>query len=74
MRPTRFPRAASLPAAALGGMDTQLSQGLTADVINRVAEVLVAIPVGLVGIALIGRRLKTLRASRAATIEAQGLP
>ena len=66
--------AASLPAAALGGAEPQLAQGLTADVLNRVAEVLVAIPVGLIGIAIIGRRLRRLGKSRAPTTEAQGLP
>ncbi|MFI4915527.1 MAG: hypothetical protein ACIAS6_03335 [Phycisphaerales bacterium JB060] len=50
--------AAGLPAAMFGGADAGLSQGLTADVLNRVVEVMVAIPVGLLGLAFIARRLK----------------
>jgi len=67
--------AASLPAtAALGGAEPQLAQGLTADVLNRVVEVLVAVPLGLVSVALIGRRLRRLGKSRAPTTEGQDLP
>lgn len=50
--------AAGLPAAMFGGTDAGLSQGLTADVLNRVVEVMVSIPVGLLGLAFIARRLK----------------
>ena len=50
--------AASLPAAAMGGETTQLAQGLTADVLNRVVEVLVAVPLGLVCLGVIARRLR----------------
>ncbi len=50
--------AAGLPAAMLGGGDAALSDGLTADVLNRVVEVLVAVPLGLACLALIARRLR----------------
>lgn len=50
--------AAGLPAAMLGGGDAGLSAGLTADVLNRVVEVLVAVPLGLACLALIARRLR----------------
>ncbi|MEQ8316741.1 MAG: hypothetical protein RIE77_12780 [Phycisphaerales bacterium] len=50
--------AAGLPAAMLGGGDAGLSAGLTADVLNRVVEVLVAVPLGLTCLALIARRLR----------------
>jgi hypothetical protein len=49
--------AAGLPAAMLGG-DASLSQGLTADVLNRVVEVMVAIPLGLACLWIILRRLR----------------
>ncbi|MEQ9096510.1 MAG: hypothetical protein RIE32_09630 [Phycisphaerales bacterium] len=52
--------AANLPAAMLYGGDAGLSAGLTADVLNRVAEVIVAVPIGLACLALIARRLKGL--------------
>ena len=66
--------AASLPTAALSGSESALAQGLTADVLNRVAEVLVAIPLGLISLGLIGRRLRQIRRSRAPTTTPQGLP
>ncbi|NRA58799.1 MAG: hypothetical protein HRU13_11860 [Phycisphaerales bacterium] len=66
--------AASLPTAALAGSESALAHGLTADVLNRVAEVLVAIPLGLICIGLIGRRLRQIRRSGAATTTPQGLP
>lgn len=53
--------AAGLPAAMLGGGDASLSQGLTADVLNRVVEVLVAVPLGLVCLAIIAARLRRVQ-------------
>lgn len=55
--------AAGLPPALLGGGDASLSQGLTADVLNRVVEVVVAVPLGLACLAIIAARLR--RAHRA---------
>lgn len=52
--------AAGLPAAVLGGQDAHLAQGLTADVLNRLVEVLVAVPVGLGCIGLLVVRLRRL--------------
>ncbi len=66
--------AASLPTAALAGSDSALAQGLTADILNRVAEVLVAIPLGLICIAIIARRLRQFRRTGAPTIAPRGLP
>jgi hypothetical protein len=57
--------AASLPAAMLGGADANLSQGLTADVLNRFVEVLVAVPLGMVCLGIIARRLRTARKTEA---------
>lgn len=53
--------AAGLPAAMLGGADANLSQGLTADVLNRFVEVLVAVPLGLLCLGIIMRRLRNLQ-------------
>ena len=50
--------AAGMPAAMLGGADANLSQGLTADVLNRFVEVLVAVPLGLLCLGIILRRLR----------------
>jgi hypothetical protein len=65
--------AASLPAAVISG-DSQLAQGLTADVLNRVVEVLIAVPIGLAGMALIARRLRRDKDTRAPTTDTTGLP
>jgi len=59
--------AAGLPAAMLGGAEANLSQGLTADVLNRFVEVLVAIPLGLMCLGIILRRLKRFQRSTAPT-------
>ncbi len=53
--------AAGLPAAMLGGTDANLSQGLTADVLNRFVEVLVAVPLGLMCLGVIVRRLRSVQ-------------
>lgn len=50
--------AAGMPAAMLGGAGANLSQGLTADVLNRFVEVLVAVPLGLLCLGIILRRLR----------------
>lgn len=59
--------AAGMPAMLLGGADTSLSQGLTADVLNRVVEVMVAIPLGLICLGIILRRLRRLQGPDANT-------
>ncbi|MEO1007836.1 MAG: hypothetical protein AAFX79_04675 [Planctomycetota bacterium] len=51
----------ALTTAAVAGGGIELGQGLTADVLNRAAEVLVSIPVGLLGLALTIRRLRRHR-------------
>lgn len=66
--------AAGLPAAMLGGADAQLAQGLTADVLNRLVEVLVAVPLGLVCLGLIVRRLRRHKRSRAVATPTADLP
>jgi len=53
--------AASMPIAAAASPDIALGRGLTADVLNRAVEVLVAVPVGLIGSALVVRRLRRHR-------------
>lgn len=53
--------AAGLPAAMLGSSDASLAQGLTADVLNRVVEVLVAVPLGILCLAIIANRLRQLQ-------------
>ena len=66
--------AASMPAAMLGGADTHLSQGLTADVLNRVVEVMVAVPLGLTCLAIIAQRLRKRQKARADATPTPDLP
>lgn len=46
--------------------------GLAADLANRAAEVLVAVPVGLASLGLVGRRMAAARASVGASVRASG--
>ena len=66
--------AAGLPAAMLGGADANLGQGLTADVLNRVVEVMVAVPLGLICLAVVLDRVRRLRRSRAGECPPPDLP
>lgn len=66
--------AAGLPAAMLGGADAHLAQGLTADVLNRLVEVIVAVPLGLVCLGFIVRRLRRHKRTRADAMETPDLP
>lgn len=58
--------ASTLPAWFAVGPQRDLAQGLAADVLNRAAEVLVAIPLGLASYAYLVRRLARARTAEAA--------